>query len=244
MITQASKQSSQSMTSKIQLYSGPLSMFGMKAHIAALEKGINVELILVPFNELHGYQPKHPEVIRVNPKQQVPILIHALIDGDLELFDSTQIFEYFEDLKPEPHLWPTDIQARAKTRLLELQIDEIYFPSVVKLMHLQGDLTQIDAKTAINECQTFYQLMETELKNKTNLSGAFSFADIGFYMAQLFGERMGAFMTKKTPLLLDWRTRMTARSTVQTGVKPLVDYLNQVNQPNRPIPKYLHFLID
>jgi len=223
------------MKPQIQLYSGPLSMFGMKAHIAAVEKGIHVELILVPFNEQHGYHPKHPEVIRINPKEQVPVLLH----GDLELFDSTQIFEYFEDLKPEPRLWPTDTKARAKARLLELKIDEIYFPSVVKLMHLQDDLTQTDAIIAINECQAFYQLMEAKLENNTYLSGDFSYADIGFYMAQLFGERMGGLMTEKTPLLLGWRNRMNARSAVQTGVKSLVNYLNQVN---RPIPDYLHFL--
>ena len=94
------------------LYSGPLSMFGAKAQIAALEKGIDVELIMVPFEMRALYQPKHPEVIRVNPKQQVPVLVH----GDLEIFDSTQIFEYFEDLKPEPPLWPRDWRMRARAR--------------------------------------------------------------------------------------------------------------------------------
>ena len=73
-------------------------MFGAKAEIAALEKGLDVELIMVPFEMKTLYQPKHPEVLRINPKRQVPVLI----DGDLELFDSTQIFEYFETVKPDP----------------------------------------------------------------------------------------------------------------------------------------------
>ena len=84
----------------MKLYSGPHSMFGMKAHIAALEKGIEVDVIQVSFSNEQGYYPKHSEVSRVNPKQQVPILL----DGDLEIFDSTQIFEYFEDIKPTPNL--------------------------------------------------------------------------------------------------------------------------------------------
>ena len=79
---------------RMRLFSGPLSMFGAKTEIAALEKGLDFELVMVPFEE--KYEPKHPEVLRINPKQQVPILIH----GDLEIFDSTQIFEYFEDLQP------------------------------------------------------------------------------------------------------------------------------------------------
>ncbi len=84
----------------MKLYSGPLSMFGAKAEIAAREKGIDFELVMVPFEMKTLYQPKHPEVRRINPKQQVPVLA----DGELEIFDSTQIFEYFETLKPEPSL--------------------------------------------------------------------------------------------------------------------------------------------
>ena len=65
-------------------------MFGAKAEIAALEKGLDFELIMVPFEMKTLYQPKHPEVLRINPKRQVPVLI----DGDLEILNSTQIFEY------------------------------------------------------------------------------------------------------------------------------------------------------
>ena len=38
---------------------------------------------MVPFEMKTLYQPKHPEVLRINPKRQVPVLI----DGDLEIFD-------------------------------------------------------------------------------------------------------------------------------------------------------------
>ncbi len=69
------------------LYSGPLSMFGAKVQIAALEKGLDFELVMVPFDSVRGYEPKHPEVLRINPKRQVPVLV----DGDLEIFDSSQI---------------------------------------------------------------------------------------------------------------------------------------------------------
>ena len=59
----------------MKLYSGPLSMFGAKAEIAAHEKGLDVELIMVPFEMKMLYQPKHPDVLRINPKRQVPVLI-------------------------------------------------------------------------------------------------------------------------------------------------------------------------
>ena len=72
---------------RMRLYSGPLSMFGAKAQIAALEKGLDFDLVMVPFEMKTLYEPKHPEVARINPKRQVPVLVH----GDLEIFDSTQI---------------------------------------------------------------------------------------------------------------------------------------------------------
>ena len=97
----------------MRLYTGPLSMFGAKAWIAALEKGIECEIVMVQFNERTGYEPKHPDVLRMNPKAQVPVLIH----GDLVLFDSTQIFEYFEDLRPRPPLWPVDGRAKARAAI-------------------------------------------------------------------------------------------------------------------------------
>ena len=56
----------------MKLYSGPLSMFGAKAEIAAREKRLDFELVMVPFEMATLYQPKHPEVARINPKRQVP----------------------------------------------------------------------------------------------------------------------------------------------------------------------------
>jgi glutathione S-transferase len=105
----------------MKILSGPLSMFGAKVEIAAREKAINFELVMVPFDPTRGYEPKHTDVLRINPKRQVPVLI----DGDLELFDSTQIFEYLEDLKPHPALWPAEPAARARARQLELLSDEV-----------------------------------------------------------------------------------------------------------------------
>ena len=113
---------------RVTLYSGPLSMFGAKVQIAALEKGLDFDLVTVPYDSKLGYSPKHPEVLRINPKGQVPVLVH----GDLEIIDSTQIFEYLEDLKPTPALWPSDIRERARARRLEHQSDEVYFPHIIR----------------------------------------------------------------------------------------------------------------
>jgi glutathione S-transferase len=219
----------------MKLYSGPLSMFGAKAEIAAREKGLAFELIMVPFEMKTAYQPKHPEVLRINPKRQVPVLI----DGDIELFDSTQIFEYLETIKPEPALWPADPKARARARLLEHKSDEVYFPPVIRLMGLQAtpdDPAAVEARAA---ALAFYEGMEKDLGGKQWLGGSYSYADIAFYMAQLFGERMGAPMTDAHPKLQAWRDRMSARPAVRQVAGAMGRYL--VSQ-GRKLPAFLERL--
>lgn len=216
----------------IVLYSGPLSMFGAKAQIAALEKGLEFDLVMVPFDSHAGYSPKHPEVLRVNPKGQVPVLVH----GDLEIFDSTQIFEYLEDLQPAPPLWPRDIVDRARARQLEHQSDEVYFPHVIRLMGLQNKLGDSLARASIEAASGYYREMEKLLAGAQWLAGEYSFADIAFYMAALFGERQSAPMTAETPRLLAWRDRMTQRPAVAPVVSAMANWLRAAA---RPVPAFM-----
>lgn len=214
------------------LYSGPLSMFGAKCQIAALEKGLDFDLVMVEYESTRGYEPKHPEVLRINPKRQVPVLVH----GALEIFDSTQIFEYLEDLQPDPPLWPREREARARARLREHKSDEVYFPHVIKLMGLQDDLQGETARMVIAACDTYYRAMEALLARNDWLAGNFSFADIAFYMAALFGERQGAPLMQATPLLLAWRERMGARPAVRTVVGNMARWLALAE---RPVPVFM-----
>lgn len=220
----------------IRLYSGPLSMFGAKVQIAALEKGLDFELVMVPFDMQRLYQPKHPEVLRINPRQQVPVLVH----GALELFDSTQIFEYLEELQPEPALWPAGAAAKARARLLEHQSDEVYFPPIVRLMSLQDQPQDPVAVAAREASALFYLKMDGLLADRDYLAGAYSFADIAFYMAQVFGERMGAVMDGRTPRLLAWRDRLSQRPAVREVAGAMAAYLQS---QGRPLPDFLAALL-
>ncbi|MEP6790539.1 MAG: glutathione S-transferase family protein [Ramlibacter sp.] len=218
------------------LYSGPLSMFGAKVQIAAIEKGLAFELVMVPFDFYRLYTPKHPEVLRINPKSQVPVLLH----GDLEIFDSTQLLEYLEDLKPNPALWPAGIQDRARARRLEHQSDEVYFPHVVKLMGLQDKLQEEPALAAIAAATRYYGQMEEQLQGRDFLAGDYSFADIAFYMAALFGERQSAPITPATPRLLQWRDRVSARPAVREVAGAMAAWLLAAG---RPLPPFLRALL-
>ena len=204
----------------------------MKVHIAALEKQLDVDLVMVPFTDERGYDPRHPDVLRINPKRQVPVLVH----GDLEIFDSTQILEYLEDLAPEPALWPPGAAHRARARLLEHKSDEVYFPHIIRLMGLQGAMEQDAAMTAVAAATDYYLAMEQQLENRSFLAGSLSYADIAFYMAQVFGERMGAPMTTATPRLQSWRSAMSRRPSVIEATRPMIAFL--VAQKS-PVPHFL-----
>ena len=217
------------------LYTGPLSMFGAKAQIALIEKGVAARVIMVAYDSQRGYEPKHPEVLRINPKRQVPVLVH----GAVEIFDSTQIFEYLEDLQPEPHLWPRDVQARAQARLLELKSDEVYFPHIIRLFGLQQELQGDAARAAIDAANRYYAEMDALLEGREFLAGDYSYADIAFYMAALFGERNGAPVTSATPHLLAWRERMSQRAAVRQVAGAMAKWLSSVG---RPVPAFMQRL--
>ena len=218
----------------IRLYSARLSMFGAKVQIAAIEKGIALDVVMVPFSQAQGYSPKDPEVVRINPKKQVPVLVH----GDIEVFDSTQILEYLEDLRPAPALWLSGINNRARARQLEHRSDEVYFPHVIKLMGLQDRLDDPVAVVALQCARDFYRYLEPLLGAQDYMLGDFSNADIALYMAMLFGERMSAPLTAETPRLLAWRDRMSARASVRQVVRPMAEYL-LIDGHGRPLPAFL-----
>jgi glutathione S-transferase len=219
-----------SQPTRFTLYSGPLSMFGAKAQIAALEKGLDFDLVMVAYDSHLGYSPKHPEVLRINPKGQVPVFVH----GNLEIVDSTQIFEYLEDLQPAPALWPRDIIARARARRLERQSDEVYFPHIIRLMGLQKNLGDALAVSSIAAATAYYAEMEKLLTTAPWLAGDYTFADIA--LASLFGERQSAPMTAATPRLLEWRDRMTQRPAVMPVVNAMANWLRAAG---RPVPAFM-----
>ena len=187
---------------------------------------------MVPFEMATLYQPKHPEVARINPKRQVPVLV----DGDLEIFDSTQIFEYLETIRREPALWPAAPKARARARLLEHKSDEVYFPPIVRLMGLQNTADDPPAVEARAAAMAYYDEMERTIGGQDWLAGAYSYADIAFYMAQLFGARMTAPMDDRHPRLLAWRDRMSARPAVARVAGAMGRYL--LSQ-GRKLPPFL-----
>ena len=215
------------------LYSGPLSMFGAKAEIALREKGAEFELEMVAFSQARGYDPRHPDVLRVNPKRQVPVLI----DGSVELYDSTQIFEYCEDRWPVPALWPITVPERARARQLEHASDEVFFPHVIKLMGMRAKPDPVDSPDWIKAregIESHYARMESLLDSRQYLAGPYTYADIAFYMAQFFAARHTVPMQATHVNLLAWRKRVAERPAVRGVIDRMADYLRSIDYPVPP----------
>jgi glutathione S-transferase len=218
----------------VKLYSGPLSMFGAKAEIALREKSLPFELEMVAFSQEKGYSPRHPEVLRVNPKRQVPVLL----DGDVEVYDSTQIFEYLEHRWPSPALWPADPSARARARQLEHASDEVFFPHVIRLMGMRAKPDPVDKPEWIQAregIEAYYSRMDASLAGKEWLAGEYSYADIAFYLAQFFSARHTVPMAEGAKNLWAWRRRMAARPAVRPVIDAMAGYLRSIDYP---VPEY------
>ena len=199
----------------ITLYSGPISYIARKSEIALAEKGLAFERIMVPFTQAVGYSPKHPAVLAANPKAQVPVLV----DGDLTLFDSSLIFEYLEEAYPNPPLLPRDPKDRARCRMLELFGDEILLPAVRPIMHRSVPPTSAEERRKEEEngrrgemvLLEHYGTLEGRLGNAGYLSGAFSIADIGVFMAITFSLRLKGPRLDGHPKLAAWYARVGTR---------------------------------
>ena len=100
----------------IKLYGISLSNYFSTAKAAFVEKN-------VPFEEVSIMPSQEPEVLALSPMGKVP---YIEVDGT-PLSETNVIFDYLEDIQPQPALYPGDAWARAKTkeiiRFVELYLD-------------------------------------------------------------------------------------------------------------------------
>lgn len=128
----------------ILIYGATLSPFVRKVHAVAAEKGIEIQPKFSPPN-----QPD-PDFLICSPFRKIP----ALRDGDFAISDSTAIVHYFEAIKPEPAMIPSEAKARARTVWFEEYADTLivaaagpmFFNRIVapKFMGRDGDMAAAD----------------------------------------------------------------------------------------------------
>ena len=101
------------------LYEHPLSSYAQKVKIALREKGVDFKAEL-PGD--FGTGRTDGPFAAINPRVEVPVLI----DGPMQIFNSTVIMEYIEERWPEPPLLPREPAARAFARITEDVCDTQY----------------------------------------------------------------------------------------------------------------------
>ncbi len=124
------------------------------------------------------------EFERLSPLRRIPVLI----DGDVELCDSTVICAYLEDAFPQPPLLPGDPKDRARARWLEEFADTrlgdvfiwgLFYQRVVRpaVWGEPGDEQRI-AKTLAEDVPAALDYLEHELPASGYLFGDLGLADI------------------------------------------------------------------
>jgi len=200
----------------MKLYSGPLSLFSRKVEIALHEKGLAFERVEVAFSQTAGYAPKHPDVLAVNPKGQVPVLV----DGSLSLYDSTVILEYLEDAYPEPSLYPRSPQERARCRLLDVFADEVMLAPLRFLMHRteprpddpeRWNAKELKAREAEPALAGHFAELDRQLRGRDYFCGAFSAADIAVFMSVFWTRRLAGPSLRGHEALAAWYARLSER---------------------------------
>jgi glutathione S-transferase len=100
----------------IKIHGVAISNYYSTAKVALIEKGI-------PYEDVSIMPSEEPEVLAASPMGKVPYLD---VDGST-LSETNVIFDYLEEVQPQPALYPSDPWARAKTkeiiRSVELYLD-------------------------------------------------------------------------------------------------------------------------
>jgi glutathione S-transferase len=204
----------------MRLYSGPLSLFTAKVRIALAEKGLAYERVEVGWSLADRYRPHHPDVLALNPKAEVPVLV----DGDVVVYDSTLVNEYLEERHPVPALFPSEVAQRARCRQLEAAADEILFPHVWTLIDkgfypddggVRDEAALAGARDAIAR---YCEEREKELAHERWLCGDLSVADIAHFVFLNAAATLGAPLRPEHTALARWFERAAARPAVAQEV--------------------------
>ena len=154
--------------SQLFLWDHPVSSYAQKVRIALREKGIPFQAH-TPQGLGSGF-PKATDhaFATANPRVEVPVLV----DGELEIFDSTIILEYIEEKWPEPALLPRDPAARAKARMIEDLCDTQY-------EGLNWAMTELD----------WFKRAEGEQAEKLKAQGAHQTKQLQKWLTERLGDK-------------------------------------------------------
>jgi glutathione S-transferase/RNA polymerase-associated protein len=198
----------------LKLYDHPFSPYAQKVKIALREKGV---VFAAPLPQGIGVGGAQGEFVQANPRAEVP----TLIDGDVQLFDSTIILEYIEDKWPNPPLLPASAAERARVRMLEEVMDTHYeainwgLGEIRAFKRATGEQSDaIEAKAAA-QTQGYFRWLERQLGDRPWFNGeTFGWGDL-CVVPYLNGSHGHGHHVPAGTRLADWMVRVNQRPSVQ-----------------------------
>jgi glutathione S-transferase/RNA polymerase-associated protein len=208
----------------------------MKVKMALLEKNLEFSA-MIPEGLANG--TTGGDFVDASPRAEVP----ALIDGDVQLFDSTVILEYLEDKWPTPALLPQAPAERARVRMIEDIMDSLYEPNNWGMMEVTGfkrasgalaDKLVAFSTANIKQIQGW---LNTQLDNRTWFNGDhFGWGDVAVapYVNRSAAVGLGP---EKGTRLSDWFERANERDSV-------AKVIDQMKQVMTNLPDFAALLAD
>ena len=208
----------------LKLYDHPFSPYGQKVKIALREKGVAFDATLPQGVGAGGAQGAF---IQANPRGEVP----TLIDGEVQIFDSTIILEYIEDRWPTPALLPASAADRARVRMLEEVMDTHYEAINWGLGELRSfrravgaQAEAIEAKAAV-QTQGYFSWLERQLGDRPWFNGdTFGWGDLTV-VPYVNGSRGFGHHVPAGTRLADWLERANERASVKATTQDVMNLL-------------------
>lgn len=94
------------------------SSWSLRPWLLMKQLGIPFEEVLMPFGPTFDDPEWKRAVAAYTPAGKVP----ALIDGELQVWDTLAIMEYLAEKRPDLPIWPTDAAARAMARSISAEM--------------------------------------------------------------------------------------------------------------------------
>ncbi len=163
----------------IKLYGTSISNFFSTAKTAFVEKA-------VPFEEVPIFPSQESAILVVSPMGKVPY-----IEVDAKILTETNvIFDYLEEIQPQPALYPTDPWAKAKVKEL-IRVVELYLDSPARRhlpsVYFGAPVDQTAYERVRPELEKGVQSLKHFARFEPYVAGAtFTFADIAAYFQLRF----------------------------------------------------------
>ncbi|MEH2411265.1 glutathione S-transferase family protein [Nostoc sp.] len=189
----------------LKFYYNPLSPNARRVWLTLLEKEIPFESVLV---NLDGDQLQ-PEFLTINPFHHIPVVV----DQGFRVVESLAIMDYLESKYPTLVMLPSEPQALAKVRIVQLVTANELFPQVISLIYEREDSPQAaQAKQHIDKVLKFF----TQVLGDRSFFGShqLTLADIVAGIGVLSLPNLGVNL-RDYPRLNEWSERLMQRPAWQ-----------------------------